>query len=50
MVQLAAFIFNVFVIGWVLIFSFKYIIAISFLIFLMWDDIIPFIQGALSAL
>tara|TARA_B100000530_G_C15610527_1_gene350192 strand:- start:189 stop:341 length:153 start_codon:yes stop_codon:yes gene_type:complete len=50
MVQLAAFLFNVIVLGWVFIASFKYVAIAAILLYVWWDEIPLFIGGALSAL
>jgi hypothetical protein len=50
MVQFAAFLFNVIVLGWFFIVSFKFVAIAAIFIYVWWDEIPLFVGGALSAL
>ncbi len=50
MVNFATFLFNVLVLGWVFVVSFKFIALATIVIWILWKEIPPFIEGAVSAL
>ncbi len=50
MVIFAAFLFNVLVLGLLFVVSFKFIALATIAIWMLWNDIPPFIEGAISAL